>query len=106
LVQRFPPHPATEHPDLDLDAYLRALSMSKAHDEDIDQDLHSEDEEKELSNGERIRRIDTFFSTSQKEISISHCYATEKHPQREEDCHRDIQDAREARIDSSKTYSY
>lgn len=30
--------------------------------------------------------MDTFVSTSQKEISISHCYSKEKHPQRAEDC--------------------
>lgn len=86
LVQRFPPQPATEHPNLDQDACLRALSMSTAHDEDIDQDLHSEDEEEELSNGEKSRRVDTFVATSRKEISISHCYSKEKHPQRTEDC--------------------
>lgn len=63
MVQRFPPKPATENPDLDLDACLRALSMSKTHDEEIDQDLRSEDEEEELSDGEKMRRVDTFVTT-------------------------------------------
>lgn len=55
LVQRFHPKPATKHPNLDLDACLRALSMSTAHNEEIDQDLRSEDEEEELSDGEKMR---------------------------------------------------
>jgi len=60
--------------------------MSTAHDEEIDQDLRFEDKEKELCNGEKVRRVDTFVSTSRKEISISHCYSKEKCPKGLEDC--------------------
>lgn len=79
MVQRVPPKPATEHPDLDLDAYLRTLSMSMTHDEEIDQDLRSEDEEEELFDGEKMRRVDIFVTSSKREISINHCYSKEKH---------------------------
>jgi len=72
----------TKHPNLELDAYLKYINMSIAHDEEIDQELWYEDEEEELSNGEKVRRIDTFVSTSLKEISISNYYSKEKHPKR------------------------
>lgn len=60
--------------------------MSTAHDEEIDLDLRSEDEEEELSDGEKFRRVNTFVSTTRKEISINHYYSKEKHPQRPKDC--------------------
>lgn len=82
LVQRLPPKPAIEHLDFDLDAYLRALSMSTTHDEEIYQDMRSEDKEEELFDGEKVRRVETFVSTTRKAISINHCYSKEKHPQR------------------------
>jgi len=75
-----------EHLELALDACLRALSMGMTHDEDIDPYLRSEDEEEELFDGEKVRRIDTYVSTNRKEISISHCYSKEKHPKGLEDC--------------------
>jgi len=59
--------------------------MSKAHDEEIDRDLRSKDEEEELSNGKKVRRVNTFVSITQKEISIIHYYSKEKHPQRPKD---------------------
>lgn len=80
LVQRLPLKPATKHPEFDLDACLRALSMSTTHDEEIEQDVRSKDKEEELSNGEKVRNVDTFVSNSRKEISINHCYSKEKHP--------------------------
>lgn len=85
LVQRLPPKPATKHPDLDLDAYLRALSMSTTHDEEIDQDLRFEDKEEDLPDGEKMRQVETFVITSRK-ISISHRYSKEKHPKGPKDC--------------------
>jgi len=60
--------------------------MSTTHDEDIDQDRRFEDEKEELSDSEKVRREDTFVSTSRKEISISHCYFKEKCPKGPEDC--------------------
>jgi len=60
--------------------------MSTAHDEEIDQDLWFKDEEEELSDGEKMRRVDTFVTTSRKETSISHCYSKEKCPIGPEDC--------------------
>lgn len=52
--------------------------MSTAHDEEIDQDLRSKDEEEELFDGEKMRRVDTFVTTSREEIFISYCCFEEK----------------------------
>lgn len=79
-MQRLPPQPTTEHPDLNLDACLRALNMSTAHDKETDQVMRFEDKEEELFDGEKVRKVDTFVSTTRKEISISHCYSKERHP--------------------------
>lgn len=60
--------------------------MSMAHDEEIDPYMMSEDEEKLLSDGENVRRVDNYVSTTRKEISISYYYSKEKHRKGPEDC--------------------
>ena len=39
-----------------------------------------------MSDGKKMRRVDTFVSTSKREISISHCYSKEKRPKGLEEC--------------------
>ena len=56
------------------------MSMSTIDDEKIDLDLRSEDCEEELFDGEKMRSVDTFVTTSRKEIPISYCYSREKRP--------------------------
>lgn len=48
--------------------------------------MRYEDEEETLSDGEKMRRVDTFVFTSRREISISHLYSKKKHPKGIENC--------------------